>query len=376
MVAGLVHDYLLVMRGAERTFAQIASCWPRAPIYTLLYDEEATDGVFAGRVARTSYLQRLRVHQRGFRRLLPLFPGAADRLALGDHDVVLSSSSAFGHGVRPRDGAVHICYCHTPFRYVWHERGRALREVPAPIRPLARRQLDRIRDWDVRAASRVDHFIANSHLTRRRIAEVWGRDATVVHPPVETHRFSIGQPEDYFLIVSELVPHKQVDLALEAAARAGQAVKVVGAGPSLAGLRHRFGDTAEFLGRVDDDRLSSLMAEARALVVPTVEEFGIAAVEAQAAGRPVLGPDRGGTRETVVDGKTGILFPAGDVDGLAEAMRYVDFDRFDPAAIRRRALNFRPEAFKQRLVGEVGRLTGPPAAIPDSAPMVRRAVAG
>jgi glycosyltransferase involved in cell wall biosynthesis len=357
-VVGLVHDYLLVLRGAERTFAQMASCWPNAPIYTLLYDERGTRGEFAGRVAGTSYLQRLPVRQRGFRMLLPALPGAAERLRLGEHSVIVSSSSAFGHGVRPPNGALHICYCHTPFRYVWHERERALAEFPAPLRPLAAGMLARIREWDLQAAGRVDHFIANSEITRGRIEQVWGRDAVVVHPPVDTTRFAVGTPEDFFLVVGELVPHKRIDMALEAARRSGLAVKVVGSGPWLEELRARYGDRADFLGRLDDSRLAELMSRARALVVPNVEEFGIAAVEAQAAGRPVIAPDRGGTRETVIDGVTGVLYPAGDFDALAQAMRDVDFDRFNQRTIREHALRFRPEAFRSRLIAEVERLSG------------------
>jgi glycosyltransferase involved in cell wall biosynthesis len=357
MSVGLVHDYLLVLRGAERTFAQIAACWPGAPIYTLLYDEEATRAGFAGRSVRTSYLQKLPIRQSGFRALLPLCPRAAERLPLGEHDVIVSSSSAFAHGIRPREGTQHICYCHSPFRYVWHARDQALREFPRIARPLGAWTLDRIRAWDIQASRRVDHYIANSAITRDRIAQYWGREATVVHPPVETDRFRIGSPEDFFLVVSELVPHKRVDAALEAARRSGQKLKVVGTGPSLGRLRALYGDRADFLGRVDDRRLADLTARARAVVVPNVEEFGIVAVEAQAAGRPVLAPNRGGTQETVLDGETGVLYPPGDDDALAEAMRYVDFSAFVPVDIRRHALRYRPEAFRKRLVEEVGRLT-------------------
>jgi len=357
-MVGLAHDYLLVLRGAERTFAQMALCWPQAPIYTLLYDERGTHGEFAGRIVATSYLQRLPVRQRGFRMLLPALPHAAARMRVEDHSVIVSSSSAFGHGIPAPEGAMHICYCHTPFRYVWHERDRALHEFPRVTRPFASRMLDRIRDWDVRVAGRVDHFIANSELTRQRIGDAWGRDSVVIHPPVDTDRFSMRPTEDFFLVVGELVRHKRVDLALAAARRAGAQVKVVGEGPDGGALRARFGDRAEFLGRVSDAQLAELMARARALVVPSVEEFGIAAVEAQAAGRPVLAPDRGGTRETVIDGVTGVLYTAGDLEAMADAMYNVDFERFDQHTIREHALQFRPEAFRDRLTAEVERVTG------------------
>ncbi|MGH2872918.1 MAG: glycosyltransferase [Solirubrobacteraceae bacterium] len=357
-VTGLVHDYLLVLRGAERTFARICECFPAATIYTLAYDERGTGGAFAHRDVRTSAIQRLPVRQRNFRWLLPLFPTAAERLEMGAHDVVLSSSSAFVHGVRPRTRSTHICYCHSPFRYAWLERDRALREIAAPARPLLARELERIRRWDLDAVQGVDHFIANSRLTQQRIADLWGREATVVHPPVDTDRFEIGQPEDFFLLVGELVAHKRVDEALLAAQRAGRRVKVVGAGPSMRRLRQRFGATAEFLGRVQDDHLAALMARARALVIPNIEEFGIAAVESLAAGRPVIGPDRGGTTETIVDGRTGVLYPAGDFDALAEIMRDVDFDRFDSATLRASAHRFGVDRFRERLAAEVTRLSG------------------
>jgi glycosyltransferase involved in cell wall biosynthesis len=355
----LVHDYLLVARGAERTFAAMAECWPEAPIFTTLFSDAGTHGWFADRTVETSPLQHLGIRQDGFRRLLPLYPWAVGRLDLGRHDVVVSSSSAFAHGVRPDIGAVHVCYCHNPFRYVWHERDLALREVPRVVRPLLRTTLDRVRDWDHAAASRITRYIANSDLVRQRIGRYYGREAAIVHPPVDVERFQAREPEDFFLVVCELVPHKRVDVALEAARRAGRRVKVVGSGPDLERLRARFPDSAELLGRVADARLNALYAQATALIVPNVEEFGIAAVEAQAAGRPVVGVDAGGTRETVVDGATGVLVPApASVDTLAEVMREVDFTRFSTPAIQRNARRFRPARFKRELIAEVARATG------------------
>jgi glycosyltransferase involved in cell wall biosynthesis len=346
---GLVHDYLLVMRGAERTFHAMAECWPAAPISTALYSEAGTEERFARRTIQTSPLQRLGLEQGAFRRLLPLYPWAIERLALDEHDVVVSSSSAFAKGVRPRPGAVHVCYCHNPFRYAWHERRTGLDEMPAPVRPLLDLTLERIRRWDREASDRVTHFVANSEIVRRRIAEFYDRDSVVVHPPVDTDRFRPGEPEDYLLTVCELVRHKRLDRALEAAARAGRRVRVVGTGPDLGRLQARFGDTAEFLGRVSDGELAGLYARAAALIVPGVEEFGIAAVEAQAAGRPVIAPAAGGTLETVVDGVTGIHTRSGTVDELTEILREVDFHRFTASAIVRNAERFSRRRFQQRL---------------------------
>jgi glycosyltransferase involved in cell wall biosynthesis len=355
----LVHDYLLVLRGAERTFAAISDCWPEAPVYTTLYSEKGTEGRFAGHPVRTSFLQRLNPDQGNFRRLLPLFPKATERLPVGEHEVVVSSSSAFAHGVRPAPTATHVCFCHSPFRYAWHERDLAAAEASPVLRPALRATLGAIRRWDRRASRRVTHYVAGSELVRQRIGDFYGREATVIHPPVETHRFAPAEYHNgYFLFVGELVRHKRVEVALDGARRAGRRFKVVGTGPELDALRSRFGDSAEFLGRVSDEELAELYAGATALVVPNVEEFGIAAVEAQAAGRPVIARNAGGTRETVVDGETGILVDRGEADELAEVMRDVDFDRFDADRIARNAERFSLERFQQQFRAEVERAAG------------------
>ena len=355
MSVGLVHDYLLVMRGAERTFAAMADAWPDARIYTALYDVQGTSYRFARRDVRTSPLQRTGIRQSGFRKLLPLFPAAVERLPVAQHELIVSSSSAFAHGVRPGPDAIHVCYCHSPFRYVWHEREMGLRLMPIGTRA-AGFVLDRIRDWDRRASTRVTHYIANSEITRRRIQEFYGRDSRVVHPPVEVDKFlaSGGEPEDWFLIVCQLVKHKRIETALEAARAAGRRVKVIGDGPERESWTAEYEDVADFLGRVSDEDLLDHYGRALAVVVPNVEEFGIAAVEGQATGRPVLAVAAGGAVETVVDGVTGVLVEPAD---LAEAMREVDFTRFDPETARQNAVRFSPAGFRTQLRAEVERLT-------------------
>lgn len=351
----LVHDYLLVMRGAERTFAAIAECWPKAPIYTSVYSQTGTDAAFAEREVRASALQRLRPTQHGFRRLLPLYPWAMAALPVSGHRTVVSSSSAFAHRVRPGRGAVHVCYCHTPFRYAWHEYGTALSEAPRLARPALGAMLRSTRRGDLRAAARVTRYVANSQLVQQRIADAYDRAATVVYPPVEVERFSPGTPEDFFLTVGELTRHKRVEVALEAASRAGRPIKVVGTGPELPRLRARYASVAEFLGRVDDTELARLYASALALVVPGVEEFGIAAVEAQAAGRPVLAVGAGGAAETVRPGVSGVLVETGAVDELAEAMREVDFSSFAPESVRAGVERFGRARFMAEIRAEVAR---------------------
>jgi glycosyltransferase involved in cell wall biosynthesis len=352
----LVHDDLHVLRGAERTFAAMADCWPEAPIYTLLYDADGTKRRFDSHPVQGSYLQRLPVRQAGFRRMMPLFPNAVESLPLTPYDTVVSSSSAFAHGVRTKPDAVHVCYCHSPFRYAWFEQARALSELPAPLRPVGRRMLGRIRRWDADVAQSVTHYIANSEITRERMQRYWSRDAPVVHPPVDVDRFNIGEPEDWFLVVTELVRHKRVDVALEAARLAGKPVKVVGHGPDRERLEQLHGDHTDFVGRVDDRELADLYSRTQALIMPNVEEFGIAGVEAQAAGRPVVAAAAGGACETVVDGETGVLVPPGDVHALAEALSHTDFDRFRAEDIADHAEQFSTETFQQRLRDEVAQL--------------------
>jgi glycosyltransferase involved in cell wall biosynthesis len=344
------------MRGAERTFAEMAACWPAAPIYTLLYDADAVAEGFAGRDVTTSYLRRLGARQGSFRYLLPFFPRAVEHLPVADFDVIVSSSSAFAQGVRPGPDALHVCYCHSPFRYVWFEGERAMAETPAPLRPVMRRMLSRIRRWDLEASRRVTHYIANSQITRERIAKIYGRDSEVIYPPVSVERFRLGEPEDFVLFVGQIVRHKRVDTAIEAALAAGRPIKIVGDGPELARLRSQYeGRAVDLLGSVSDAELASLYSRCAALVVPNIEEFGIAAVEAQAAGRPVVAVNRGGVRETVVDGHTGVLVDGEDAASLAEPLRDENFSRFDPVAIRTNAERFSATAFRQNLKATVER---------------------
>jgi len=350
----LAHDYLLVLRGAERVFAQMADMRPGAPILTLLYDLQATAGRFAAHEVRTSPLQRLGAAQRNFRRLLPLFPWAVGRLKVPACEVLLSSSSAFMHGLKAPPDAVHVCYCHAPFRYAWYEQARALSEAPPPLRPALAGMLAAIRRWDLAASRRVDRYVANSRLTQERIARYYGRESEIVHPPVDTERFAPGEPGEELLIVSELVRHKRLTVALEAARRAGAPIRVAGSGPDHAALAEAFPE-AQFLGRVDDAELERMYATARAVLVPSMEEFGITAVEAQAAGRPVIAAAAGGALETVIDGVTGRLVALDDVDGFRVAIEELDRFGFEQAEALRNARRFSIEAFRRGLNAQVER---------------------
>ena len=336
-------------------FLAIADIWPDAPIYTAVYDERGTEGRFAHRDVRTSFLQRLRPSARTFRALLPLYPSAVESFDLSGYDLVLSSSSAWAHAVACHEHTTHVSYCYNPFRYAWNDRERTLADMPDPVsRAVLRGILRRWRQWDWIAAQRVDRYLTISRTARARIRHYWGREATIVHPPVDTTRFAPGKPEDYYLLLSELMRHKQIDIAVEAFNRLRLPLVVAGDGPDGRRLRRLAGPTIKFAGRVRDAEAARLLAGCRALVVPAVEEFGLAAVEAQASGRPVISMGAGGALETVIEGETGTFWTGGPAE-LAEAVTSFDADAIDPAACMRSAERFSLERFRTRLPAEVER---------------------
>jgi glycosyltransferase involved in cell wall biosynthesis len=326
----LVHDFLLDLRGAERVFLSLCDAFPEADVFTAVYDEDGTEGRFAGRTVRTTFLQALRPTARSFRALLPFYPAAMESLDLRGYDVVLSSSSAWAHGVIPDETAVHVCYCHNPFRYAWNARDETLARRDPVSRAALRVIFQRWRQWDWIAAQRVDAYVANSATTRLRIERFFNRDAEILHPPVQTSRFRPGTVGDAYVVLSELVPHKHIDVAVRAFNRLGRPLLVVGDGPDERRLRRLAGPTIRFAGRLSDAEVAATLRSAKALVVTAKEEFGIAAVEAQAAGRPVIALDEGGVRETVLDGLTGTFYAGNDPDALAAAVARFDADGVDP----------------------------------------------
>jgi glycosyltransferase involved in cell wall biosynthesis len=346
----LVHDFLLDLRGAERVFAAVCELWPEADVFTAVYDERGTEGRFADRSITTSFLQRLRPTARTFRPLLPLYPYAVESFDLRGYDLVISSSSAWAHGVIVDERAVHVCYCHNPFRYAWSEREATLATRSRLPRTVLRMLFKQWRQWDWIAAQRVDRYVANSETTRRRVERYYGRDAEVLHPPVDVGRFAPGEVGDYHLAVSELMPHKRLDVAIEAFNRLRRPLVVVGDGPERRRLRRLAGPTIRFAGRVSDRRVAELMSGCLALVVPATEEFGIAAVEAQAAGRPVVALAEGGARETVIEGETGTFYEPSDPDALAEAVLRFDPRAVDPDACVANAARFDAPRFRRRLL--------------------------
>src|SRR3954453_21599031 len=346
----LVHDFLLDLRGAERVFAAICDTWPGADVFTAVYDETGTEGRFAARNPQASFLQKLRPTSRTFRPLLPFYPHAVESLDLRGYDVVISSSSAWAHGVLVDPGATHVCYCHNPFRYAWSEREATLAARNLVTRPPLRALLSRWRQWDWIAAQRVDTYIANSAVTAARIERYFGRDSTVLHPPVELSRFSVGPAGDHYLVLAELMAHKRVDVAIRAFNALGLPLVVVGDGPEWRSLRRGPGPTVRLTGRLSDGEVADLLRASRALVVTAEEEFGIAAVESLASGRPVIPLRSGGVLETVTAGRTGAFYDDGDDPrALAEAVEGFDVDSVDAKTCVTSAQRFSVEHFQERL---------------------------
>jgi glycosyltransferase involved in cell wall biosynthesis len=345
----LVHDFLVDVRGAERVFLAVCDLFPQADLFTAVYDEQGTEGRFAHRSIHTSFLQRLRPNARTFRALLPLYPAAMESLDLRGYDLVISSSSAWAHGVIPDEDAVHVCYCHNPFRYAWNAR----QETLAARGPLGRAALgavfQRWRQWDWIAAQRVDAYVANSQTTKRRVARYFGREATVLHPPVDIERFAPAEPGEAYVVLSELMAHKRIDVAVRAFNELRLPLVVVGNGPDARRLHRLAGPTVSFTGRVSDAEAAHILAQARALVVTATEEFGIAAVEAQAAGRPVIALHEGGVRETVIEGETGIFFDRPEPEALVEAVLAFDVLAVDSAACVASARRFDTAQFRRGL---------------------------
>ncbi len=353
----LMHDFLLSMRGSERVFTALCDMFPDADLFTAVYDPAGTGHRYAHRTITTTPLQRIRPTARTFRALLPLYPWAVGRLDLSAYDLVISSSSAWAHGVRARADAVHLCYCHNPFRYAWNERDETLARCPAPARPVLAEILARWRDWDVRAAGRVDRYIANSSTTQQRLRDYFDREAAVVAPPVDTSRFTPlppGEIGEHYVALSALLPHKRLDLAVRACSELSLPLRVIGTGPELRRLRRMAGPTVSFAGLLSDREVAAELARAAALIVTAAEEFGIAGVEAQAAGRPVLALRSGGQEQTVVEEQTGAFFDEPTVESLMAALQRFDPAAYDPAECVDNARRYDVTVFCRRMLEEIG----------------------
>ncbi len=352
----LVHDHLGQDGGAERVLAVLQEIYPDAPTFTLIHDPARANPVFQQRDIRTSFLQRLPFGVKRYQWYLRWMPNAVERYELNEYDLVISNSASFARGVLTLPRTLHIDYCHSPTRYLWSDTHRYVDELPYPglLKMFIPFILTRIRQWDRLAADRVDVFFANSRNVQQRIAKYYRRQSQVVHPPVDTTKFSPAETVgDFFLIGGRLVAYKRYDLAIRAFNRLGLKLKIFGTGPEEGRLREQARSNIEFLGRVTFDELCRLYRECIAFIHPQEEDFGITALEANASGRPVIAYAIGGALETVVPGKTGVFFDEPEWESLADAVIRFKPESFSSAAIRAHAMTFDTARFKERFSAAV-----------------------
>lgn len=364
MKTAIVHEWLITYAGSERVFGQIAGLYPDADLYSLL-DFLADDdrGFILDRRATTSFIQRLPMAKEKYRDYLVLMPFAIKRFDLSGYDLIITSSHTVAKGVRTFPGQIHICYCHTPMRYIWDLQNQYLKEagLDRGIRGAILKALfSRLRKWDVSTSKNVDYFIANSHYIKERIKRAYGRDAQVIYPPVDIENFEVSEKkEDFFIAVSRMVPYKKMDLIVEAFSEMGLPLIVIGDGPDFGKVKRKATKNIELMGHLKGEVLKMYMQKARALVFAAEEDFGIVPVEAQACGTPVIAFGRGGVRETViplpeneaqgmaVKPPTGIFFNEQTPLALIDAVKRFEKieGRFDPYDLRRNAEKFSKERF-------------------------------
>ncbi len=367
MKVALVHDHLAQDGGAEKVLQVFAGMYPEAPIYTLLYEKNNANKNYKGKTIETSVIQKLPGGVRHYQWYLPFMPLAVEFFDLNEYDLVISDTSSFAKGVITSPHTLHVCYCHTPTRYLWSDTHQYINELKYNkwMKKIISLILTRIRMWDKLAADRVDVFIANSKTVQKRITKYYRRDSVVIYPPVETERFSVAsvdpmkQDKPYFLIGCRLAPYKRVDITIEAFKALGEEyrLKVFGDGVDMKRLKKIAGDSGniEFIGRVSDEEKADLYSNALAFINPQEEDFGITPVEAMASGRPVLAYRKGGATETVKEGETGLFFDEQTSEAIADIVhKFYTKTRegeyhWDSAAIRQHAEAFSVANFKRQI---------------------------
>ncbi|MEW6102608.1 MAG: glycosyltransferase [bacterium] len=345
MKIAIIHDWLVTYGGAERVLKEMLSIYPDADLYTLIDFLKEREFILNKEV-KTSFLQKFPFVKEKYRSYLPFMPCAIERFDLSSYDMIISSCHCVSKGIRKKKGQIHICYCHTPIRYVWELKRDYLAQIRGIKGAMANIFLNFIKDWDLKAAKNVDHFIANSHYIKERIKRYYNRDAVCIYPPIDIERFEIGEKKDNFFITGgRLVPYKRFDLVINAFSKLSLPLLVFGDGPCIKDLKDRAGKNIEFLGWQDEDRLKEYLKKARAFVFAGIEDFGILPVEAQACGTPVIAYGEGGLKETVILYKTGVFFYEQKEEALISAIKEFNKREFLPKIIRENAERFGRERF-------------------------------
>ncbi len=348
----IVHDWLVGYGGGERVIEDFLKIFPNAPVYTLVYEPSSLPKRFENYDIRTTYLQKIPFATKLYKNMLTMMPKAWESLDLTEFDLVLSSSSSCSKGVITRPDAVHICYCHTPTRYVWDFYYTYLKNSSKIKQFFMSNLMHQMRIWDRLAADRVDYFIANSNFIAKRIKKYYRRDADVIYPGVHINDYEIKEtPEDYYLVVSRFTYYKRIDLAVQACTKLNKKLVIIGGGDEEKKLKKLAGDCVKFTGKVSDEEVLNYYINAKAFLFPGEEDFGITPVEAQSAGVPVIAYGKGGALETVIKDETGKFFYNQTVDSLCDAI--TDFEKngvkFTRGQIREHSLKFSEERFRNEI---------------------------
>ena len=351
MKVALVHDYLAQNGGAEKVLKALCEIWPNAPIFVLFNDPKKTPD-FSNKKIHETFLGKLPKIKNSYEWYLPLMPGATERHNLADFDVIISSTSGFAKGIITNPETMHICYCHTPPRFLWSGTHRYVTDLRSNflVKSILPFLLRRLRLWDTLSTNRVDHFIANSSTVKQRIAKYYRRDSEIIYPPVETEKFYISPNiGDYYVAGGRLVPYKRIDIAVKAFNRLGWPLKIFGSGSEEKYLRSIAKSNIEFLGQIKEEEKSNLLSRARAFINPQMEDFGITAVESMASGRPVIAFAQGGAGESIIQGETGIFFYEQNWEALLDTLLKFNHFGWDSYKIKNYAHKFNVQNFKNNM---------------------------
>jgi glycosyltransferase involved in cell wall biosynthesis len=359
MKLAIVHDFLNQFGGAERVVSYFSKIFPEAPIYTSIYFKNDTFDLFKGKQIYTSFMQKIPKENRTYRLLFFIYPYAFSRFNLGEYEVILSSSSAFAHHVKKSKAARHICYCHTPPRFLWNTDDYLEREkISKPFSLISKPFISYLRKVDKRKSKGVDFYIANSQDTRKKIKRIYNRDSTVINPPIEVDKYIYSKDkQDFYLVVSRLKGYKRIDIAVEAFNKCGKKLVIIGSGEDEPYLKSMAEPNIEFLGRVSESRLIEMYSKAKALILPGAEDFGLTPLEAQASGTSVIAYGKRGALETVKDGETGYFFYELNPDSLIGAIKKFESNSLDCLKCRINAENFDFKNFKQKIIGFLKNVT-------------------
>jgi glycosyltransferase involved in cell wall biosynthesis len=357
----VVHDYFTQQGGAEKVAEVIYNMMPDADLFATVAFPDIMPESLRDVPVHTSWMQRLPLIRKYYRLYFPLYPFAIGSFKLAKYDLVISSSSSYVKGVRASPDALHVCYCHTPMRWVWSFDSYSARETfGSGVKAVLRAIIHSLRIWDEGAARQPDHFIANSKVVAARIQRAYGRYAEVIEPPIDIERFKLSLHEgEYYIVLARLISYKRIDLAVEAFTRLGKRLVVIGDGPALKDLKKIAGPTIEFVGRASDEAVELHVSRCKALIFPGEEDFGMAPLEVAAVGRPTIGFRGGGAVETIVENETGVFFDKQTVESLIDAVGRFESKTWSPLVMRKHAEKFSVEGFQSRLENFL-RLVGAP----------------